>query len=75
MGDLTMTTWISIREAADRAQLSPKVMYFAAKRGDLRVVRIGSAGRGRSIRTKAAWVDEFLEAAANGGPKAKSAAA
>lgn len=70
-----MHEWISTKQAADRAQVSVKAIRNAVKRGDLRAVRVGNAGNGRSIRTRASWVDLWLEAAAKGGPGARSAAA
>ena len=52
------TPWLRVKEAADRARCSTKLIYreVAAKR--LRAARVG--GR-RELRFRPEWVDEWLE--------------
>jgi excisionase family DNA binding protein len=45
--------WLTVREAAERVQCGPKVIYRAVKAGKLRAVRIGN---GRDLRFLAEWV-------------------
>jgi excisionase family DNA binding protein len=53
-----MKLWLNVADAAEHAGVCRDTIYTAVERGELRHVRIG--GR-RSIRTKAAWIDEWLE--------------
>ena len=48
--------WPTVREAADYVAVSPKSVYNAFQRGELRHVRVG----GRAIRTTRAWVNGWL---------------
>ena len=50
--------WLTVREAAQRAQCGPKTIYREAHAGKLRAARVG--GR-RDLRFRAAWIDEWLE--------------
>ena len=50
--------WLVISEAASYARVSPKTIYRSVESGQLRAARVG--GR-RSLRFKAAWLDEYLE--------------
>jgi excisionase family DNA binding protein len=50
--------WLRVAEAADYANLSADTIYTACERGELQHVRVG--GR-RSIRTRAQWIDAWLE--------------
>ena len=50
--------WITLQQAAERAQVSEATIRREAKAGRLRAVRIG--GR-RSWRLRSLWVDEWLE--------------
>lgn len=50
--------WLRVAQAADYANLSADTIYTACERGELQHVRVG--GR-RSIRTRAQWVDAWLE--------------
>lgn len=51
-------TWLTVREAAQRARCGLKVLYREVAAGRLRAARIG--GR-RELRFRAAWVDEWLD--------------
>lgn len=53
--------WLTAAEAARRARCGVKVVYREVAAGRLRAARIG--GR-RDIRVLAAWVDDWLAAAA-----------
>ena len=53
--------WLTVRQAADRAQCGPKVIYRAVKVGRLRAAAIG--GR-HELRFRPEWVDASLEATA-----------
>jgi excisionase family DNA binding protein len=53
--------WLTVREAAARARVGPKVIYAAARGGRLRAARVD--GR-RSLRFRTEWIDEFLESTA-----------
>jgi excisionase family DNA binding protein len=62
MSDQQHSPWMTAEQAAKYLQTGVKVVYRAAARGDLRVVRIG--GR-RDIRTKVEWLDLFVELSAS----------
>jgi excisionase family DNA binding protein len=51
------TPWMTVKEAATRAKCGVKLIYRAVKSERLKAVPIG--GR-RDIRTKADWVDAWL---------------
>ena len=53
----TTTGWWNLRRAANHSDLSIWRLYRAIAAGELRHVRVGGL---RSIRTKRAWVDEWL---------------
>ncbi|ODS54084.1 MAG: hypothetical protein ABS36_11600 [Acidobacteria bacterium SCN 69-37] len=53
-----MRTWLTVGEGADHANVSRDTIYTACERHELRHVRI--SGR-RTIRLRAAWVDEWME--------------
>ncbi len=55
----TSTPWLTVREAAARARVGPKVIYFECRSGRLRHARVG--GR-RDLRFLAEWVDAWLTA-------------
>jgi excisionase family DNA binding protein len=55
----TGLSWITLRQGAERAQVSEATLRREAKAGHLRAVRVG--GR-RSWRLRPEWVDEWLEA-------------
>jgi excisionase family DNA binding protein len=52
--------WIRVRQAAQRVQVSEKLIYSAIRSGALRASRIGT---GRNVRTTEEWVDAFMQAA------------
>lgn len=56
--------WLKVDEAASRAQCGEKTIYAEVRAGRLRAVRVG--GR-RSLRFRADWVDEWLQAATQRG--------
>ena len=53
-----MKLWMNVGEAAEYANVCRDTIYTAVERGELSHIRIG--GR-RSIRTKVAWIDAWLE--------------
>jgi len=53
--------WLTVPEAAARAQCGDKIIYRAVTSGRLRAARIG--GR-RELRIRPEWVDAWLEASA-----------
>lgn len=59
-----MKLWLNVKEGAEHAGVSRDTIYTACERRELHHVRIG--GR-RSIRSKAAWIDAWLERHARGG--------
>ena len=48
--------WLTVHEAADRLQVSTKLVYREVRAGRLRAARIG--GR-RALRFLVEWVDEY----------------
>lgn len=50
--------WLTVKQAATRAQVGPAAVYAAIKTGRLRALRVGT-----SLRVHVAWVDAWLEAA------------
>lgn len=56
--DAVTRVWLRVAQAAGYANLSADTIYTACERGELRHVRVG--GR-RSIRTRAQWIDAWLE--------------
>lgn len=59
--------WLNVTEAARRARVGRGSVYRAVSRRELQHVRVAG---GRSIRTTAGWVDEWLRrftAAVEGG--------
>jgi excisionase family DNA binding protein len=61
-----MRIWLNVAEAAEYAAVCRDTIYTAVERGELRHVRIASR---RSIRLKAQWLDEWLEAGMRGTPR------
>jgi excisionase family DNA binding protein len=57
--ETTSPTWLTVQEAARRARCGIKIVYREVVAGRLRAVRVG--GR-RSLRFRAEWIDEWLEA-------------
>lgn len=53
--------WKTVKQAADRVQVGPKLIYREIAAGRLRAARVG--GR-REYRTTDAWIDDWLEASA-----------
>lgn len=60
-GDGPAPAWLTVRQAAQRAQCGVRVVYRAANSGALRAARIG--GR-RDLRIRPEWIDEWLDATA-----------
>jgi len=50
--------WLTVKEAAARAQCGVKTLYYESRAGRLRVARVG--GR-REMRFRAEWIDEWLQ--------------
>ena len=55
---LPATPWRTTRQAAARAQVSPKLLYREVKAGRLRHALVG--GR-RELRFRDEWIDHWLE--------------
>jgi len=55
----TPPTWLTVHDAALRARCGDRLIYREVAAGRLRGVRVG--GR-RSLRFRAEWIDEWLEA-------------
>jgi len=55
-------TWLRIADAAKRTQCGEATIRREVRAGRLRAVKVG--GR-RSLRFRAEWVDEWLQAASN----------
>jgi excisionase family DNA binding protein len=50
--------WLTVEQAAARAQISLRTVYYEVNAGRLRAARVG--GR-RAIRIKPEWIDEYME--------------
>lgn len=59
--DVKVAVWLTVLQAAERAQTGAKLIYREVKAGRLKAARIG--GR-RELRFKPEWVDFWLEQAA-----------
>jgi len=57
--------WVTVRTAAEAASISPKLVYAAVRSGECRSIRIGT---GRNVRLTLEWLNDWLTAAASGGP-------
>lgn len=53
--------WLSVEQAAARAQVGKRTIYNEVAAGRLRAARVG--GR-RKLRFRAEWIDQWLEASA-----------
>ena len=58
---LPVSPWLTAAEAAEYARCSVRMIYWSAKRDQLRTARVGF---GRAIRVKREWIDAWLEACA-----------
>lgn len=56
--DAVASPWLTVRQAAARAQISPKVIYGAVRSGRLRAVHVGGK---RTLRFRSEYIDEWLE--------------
>jgi excisionase family DNA binding protein len=54
----TLPVWLTVDQAAERAQVGSRMIYSAARSGRLRVARLG--GR-RVLRFRPEWVDSYIE--------------
>lgn len=63
--------WITVKTAAEVAQMSPGLIYAAIRNNSLRSIRVGA---GRSVRTTEQWVHQWLAASATGGPIGRAVA-
>jgi excisionase family DNA binding protein len=61
VADERPAVWLTVKQAAARAQVGPKTIYRAvhSRQAPLRAATVG--GR-RDLRFLAAWVDQWLEA-------------
>jgi excisionase family DNA binding protein len=53
--------WLTVKQAATRAQVSPDTIYYEVRAGRLQAARIG--GR-RQLRFREEYIDRWLEASA-----------
>lgn len=58
--DISITPWLTVNEAAERARCGIKTIYREVRAGRLKAARIG--GR-RELRLLPEWVDAWLTAA------------
>jgi excisionase family DNA binding protein len=52
------TPWLTVKQAAERAQVGPRLIYREVRAGRLKAARVG--GR-RELRLLPAWIDLWLE--------------
>jgi excisionase family DNA binding protein len=52
-----ITPWLTVAQAAARAQVSKPTIYTAIRTGKLKAAKLGA---GRSVRLLDTWVDEWL---------------
>jgi excisionase family DNA binding protein len=52
--------WLTVKQAAARAQVGPKLIYRECRAG--RLLRHARIGGRRDLRFKPEWIDEWLEA-------------
>ena len=52
--------WLTVKQAASRAQVGPKLIYREVHAGRLKAAKVG--GR-RELRLRPEWVDEWLDQA------------
>lgn len=57
MAEAQPAVWLTVKQAAARMQVGPRLVYRSVASGRLRAARIGNR---RDLRFLAAWVDEFL---------------
>jgi hypothetical protein len=55
--------WLNTRQAAARAQVGPRIIWRAHRRGALKGAKVNIRG---DLRFKPEWVDAWLEALATG---------
>jgi excisionase family DNA binding protein len=53
--------WLTVPQAAARAQVGDKTIYREVKAGRLRAARVGGK---RSLRFRVEWIDAFLDQSA-----------
>jgi excisionase family DNA binding protein len=61
MSTETIVVWLTVLQAAVRAQVGKRVIYEAVERRQLRAARVGGK---RALRFRPEWIDAWLEASA-----------
>ena len=61
MADVPAPVWLTVKQAAARAQVGARLVYREVRAGRLRAARIGAR---RDLRFAPSWVDAWLEASA-----------
>ena len=62
MDEQAIAIWLTVGQAAARAQVGRRIIYSEVQAGRLKAARVG--GR-RELRLRPAWIDRWLDESAN----------